>query len=149
MSLLWNNKRITKMSMEISHGSEPQFHTNVVFAIPMTFILSFHKRPGCLVPLLGYQYCSLAVAFLNHPGSKAALFYDLCLIHICSHNCWCFWRSSDTLSFSPPVFNRQFYVDETGVSIQNIILNSCVSLQSNITSLLFSQSCKPLLVFLP
>lgn len=135
--------------MEISHGFEPPFHTNVGLAIPMTFIPSFHKRPGRLVTLLGYQYCSLAVAFLNHPGSKAALFYDLCLIHICPHNCWCFWRSSDFLSFSPPVFSCQFYVDGRGVSIQNIILNPCVALQSNIISLLFCQSCKPLLVFLP
>lgn len=53
------------MSMKVFHRSEAPFHKNTSF---YPFILCLEG----LVTRLGYQYWFPAVAFLHHPGAKAA-----------------------------------------------------------------------------
>lgn len=58
--------------MNIPRDSEAHSTQVTEFANPATSIPSFCNCPGVQVSLLGYRYCSPAVAFLCCSGSKAA-----------------------------------------------------------------------------
>lgn len=133
-------KPIPHKSLSLQILQLPSFHFVIVLEVQSVSLGTVIALLLLLSLLFRIQSCCCCCCSITFATSLSVLIIADCIVEVLRLPLILLTLSSPALS---SVFMREEFLS------RNVILNSCVSPQSHITPLVFDQSCKHLLFFLP